>query len=90
MKRCFTGSEAIDWLTKMALVHGRFHAISMLQPLLEGGVITSGKDWGQIDAQPLSYFKAKARGGRALPMMDYTGRLCSKRVPFSGWRYMKG
>ena len=26
----------------------------------------------------------------ALPIMDYTGRLRPKGVPFSGWRYMKG
>ena len=24
----------------------------------------------------------------ALPIMDYTGRLPPKGVPFSGWRYM--
>ncbi|XP_073237204.1 rap guanine nucleotide exchange factor 4-like [Porites lutea] len=41
VKRCFVGSEAIDWLRKISpLVHGRFHAIAMLQALLEEGVIT--------------------------------------------------
>ena len=30
-------------------------------------------------------------GGRGLlPIMDYTGRLRPKGVPFSGWRYIKG
>jgi len=29
------------------------------------------------------------RGG-ALPIMAYTGRLCPKGVPFSGFRYIKG
>ena len=29
-----------------------------------------------------------ARG--AVPIMDYTGRLRPKGVPFSGWRYIKG
>ena len=44
VKRCFVGSEAIDWLTKISpLVHSRFHAIAMLQALLEEGVITHGK-----------------------------------------------
>ena len=44
VKRCFVGSEAIDWLRKISpLVHGRFHAIAMLQALLEEGVITHGK-----------------------------------------------
>lgn len=39
--RCFVGSEAVDWLTKISpMVHGRFHAIAMLQALLEEGVIT--------------------------------------------------
>ena len=46
VKRCFVGSEAIDWLKKISqLVHGRFHAIAMLQALLEEGVITGGRDW---------------------------------------------
>ena len=41
--RCFVGSEAVDWLTKISpMVHGRFHAIAMLQALLEEGVITQG------------------------------------------------
>ncbi|XP_068744447.1 rap guanine nucleotide exchange factor 4-like isoform X2 [Montipora capricornis] len=41
-KRCFIGSEAVDWLVKITpLVHGRFHVISMLQALLEEGVITN-------------------------------------------------
>ena len=30
------------------------------------------------------------RGGGALPIMDYTGRLRSKGGPFLGWRYQKG
>ena len=43
-KRCFVGSEAIDWLVKITpLVHGRFHAIAMLQALLEEKVIIHGK-----------------------------------------------
>ena len=29
-------------------------------------------------------------GGGALPIMDYTGRLRPKGVPFLGWRYVKG
>ena len=30
-------------------------------------------------------------GGRGtLAIMDYTGRLHSNGVPFSGWRYIKG
>ena len=29
-------------------------------------------------------------GGGELPIMAYTGRLCPKGVPFSGFRYMKG
>ena len=29
-------------------------------------------------------------GGGALPIMDYTWRLCPNEVPFSGWRYIKG
>ncbi len=29
-------------------------------------------------------------GGGVLPIMAYTGRLCPKGVPFSGFRYMKG
>ena len=42
-KRCFIGSEAVDWLVKITpLVHGRFHVISMLQALLEEGIITNG------------------------------------------------
>ena len=46
VKRCFVGSEAVDWLTRISpIVHGRFHAIAMLQALLEEGVITHGKDW---------------------------------------------
>jgi len=41
IKRCFIGSEAIDWLVKITpLVHSRFHAIAMLQALLEEGVIS--------------------------------------------------
>lgn len=44
-KRCFIGSQAIDWLVKITpLVHGRFHAIAMLQALLEEGVITYGEE----------------------------------------------
>ena len=31
-----------------------------------------------------------AGGGGVLPIMDYTGRLRPKGVPFSGWRYIKG
>ena len=34
-----------------------------------------------------------SRGGGGmgvLPMMAFTGRLCLKGVPFSGYRYMKG
>ena len=30
------------------------------------------------------------RGMGVLPMMAFTGRLCLKGVPFSGYRYMKG
>ena len=26
----------------------------------------------------------------ALPTMEYTGKLCPKGVPFSGWRYIIG
>ena len=41
--RCFIGSEAVDWLAKISpMVHGRFHAIAMLQALLEEGVVTQG------------------------------------------------
>ena len=29
-------------------------------------------------------------GGGALPIVDYTGRLRPKGVPFSDWRYIKG
>ena len=29
-------------------------------------------------------------GGGTLPIVDYTGRLHPKGVPFSGWRYIKG
>ena len=29
-------------------------------------------------------------GGVALPIMDYTGRLYAKWVPFAGWSYIKG
>ena len=29
-------------------------------------------------------------GGEVLPIMAYTGRLRPKRVPFSGFRYIKG
>ena len=29
-------------------------------------------------------------GGGALPILAYTGRLRPKRVPFSGFRYIKG
>ena len=29
-------------------------------------------------------------GGGVLPIMDYTGRLRPKGVPFLGWRYIKG
>ena len=29
-------------------------------------------------------------GKGLLPIMAYTGRLCPKRVPFSGFRYIKG
>ena len=29
-------------------------------------------------------------GGAVLPIMAYTGRLRPKRVPFPGFRYMKG
>ena len=28
--------------------------------------------------------------GGVLPIMDYTGRLRPKGIPFSGWRYIKG
>ena len=29
-------------------------------------------------------------GGGALPIMDYKGGIRPKRVPFLGWRYIKG
>ena len=29
-------------------------------------------------------------GGVVLPIVAYTGRLCPKGVPFSGFRYIKG
>ena len=29
-------------------------------------------------------------GVGVLPIMDYTGRLRPKEIPFSGWRYIKG
>lgn len=46
VRKCFIGSEAVDWLTRISpMVHGRFHAIAMLQALLEAGVITHGKNW---------------------------------------------
>ena len=32
----------------------------------------------------------EARGEGVLPIMDYTGSLRPKGVPFSGWRYIKG
>jgi len=41
VSKCFIGSEAVDWLTRISpMVHGRFHAIAMLQALLEAAVIT--------------------------------------------------
>ena len=46
VSKCFIGSEAVDWLTRISpMVHGRFHAIAMLQALLEAAVITHGKNW---------------------------------------------
>ena len=46
VRRCFIGSEAVDWLTRISpIVHGRFHANAMLQALLEVGVIIHGKNW---------------------------------------------
>ncbi|XP_074622292.1 rap guanine nucleotide exchange factor 4-like isoform X2 [Acropora palmata] len=39
-ERCFIGSQAIDWLAKVSpLVDGRFHALNMLQALLEEDII---------------------------------------------------
>jgi len=40
------------------------------------------------EAEPLLSTGALPGGG-ALPIMAYTGRLCPKGVPFSGFRYMK-
>ena len=34
--------------------------------------------------------EAGGGGGGVLPIMDYTGRLRPKGVPFSGLRYIKG
>lgn len=46
----FVGSEAIDWLVKKSrLVHGRYHALSMWQALLEEGNIAHGKNASLMD-----------------------------------------
>lgn len=42
-ERCFIGSQAIDWLVNVSLlVDGRFHALNMLQALLEEDIIING------------------------------------------------
>ena len=48
-KMSFFGTEAVNWLTSTTpLVHGRFHAVAMLQALLEEGVIAHGMNWVQF------------------------------------------
>ena len=63
--------------------------------LLNVYVAFSSSMWGQV-RQPRLKLQRKMpeevcgdpRG--VLPIMDYTGRLRPKGVPFSGWRYIKG
>ena len=52
----------------------------------------SGMDCNQtIIVQPLAIRpQLNVLPGGLLPIMDYTGRLRPKGVPFLGWRYIKG
>ena len=49
---------------------------------LAASCLLEWQNWGEGATKP--------GGGGALPIMDYTGRLRLKGVPFSGWRYIKG
>ena len=49
---------------------------------MEGSYLSDwNEDHGDLQPPP---------GGGGLPIMAYTGSLCPKGVPFSGFRYMKG
>ena len=64
VSKCFIGSEAVDWLTRISpMVHGRFHAIAMLQALLEAAVITHGKNWCLAECQ---HFFSLGRAGSSI------------------------
>jgi len=78
VSKCFIGSEAVDWLTRISpMVHGRFHAIAMLQALLEAAVITHGKNWCLAECQ---HSFSPGRAGSSI----FIATTCGPRPQYAG------